>query len=168
MTLATITATSLPACAPELLTPEQARDRMYDHLGRAEAHRLERAPQLVRNEQNAARRYRRLIQEGKTTTVEQALSLADRHRQRADAYRLMGYTRFVPGELKKAAGYEDFAVSVGGFKPPAAQAKAREYWDKAARYDGLGLKRFAEHYRRQGEKLQADAQVRTTAPGGEQ
>lgn len=83
---------TLDACASQpLITPQQAQDRIYDHLSRAEAFRFTRRAKLARAEQEKAAHYKRLIAEGKTTTPEQALAKAALHAQRAEAYQTSGY-----------------------------------------------------------------------------
>ena len=100
------------ACAtqqPQLISPEEAQDRVYDHLSRAEAFRMSHNARWARIETEKARHYRELIRASKTTTPEQALAAAAEHRRRADALRSMGYTRYVDRELQAARRYESFA-----------------------------------------------------------
>ena len=162
-----IAATSLNACASQpLITPQQAQDRIYDHLSRAEAFHFSRRHKLAQAQRKRAREYKRLIAEGKTTTPQQALAKAALHLQRADAYQSKGYTRFVNAELDAAAKYEEFAVDVGCLTPTATSDRAKQHWQRAAAYDRRGLGRFAKHHRKRAQRLDSILMARSSAGEG--
>jgi hypothetical protein len=112
-----ISAMGCAAHTPQLISPEEAQDRVYDHLSRAEAFRMYRQPKLASIERHKAREYRELIRAGKTTTPEQALAAAAQHRRRAQTLRSTGQTKFVGAELQAARRYEDFARRAGRISP---------------------------------------------------
>jgi hypothetical protein len=65
---AILAAVLMVGCASELISPEQAREKLYDQLSRAETARLDHRPKLENYYRENARRYRRLIETGETTT----------------------------------------------------------------------------------------------------
>jgi hypothetical protein len=108
------------AARESLISPQEAQDRIYDHMSRAEAFRLSHNSRFARIETEKARRYRELIRAEKTTTPEQARAAAAEHRRRAEALRSKGYTRYVDRELEAAQRYEDFARRAS-VPPPKAE-----------------------------------------------
>jgi hypothetical protein len=152
------------ACAPQvatptLITPQQAQDRVYDHLSRAEAAQMFGSARWATAEREKARRYKRLIRDGKTTTPEQALALAAIHEQRAEAYERDGYTRYTPAELHRAATYEEFAIREGGVTALDASGIVSVHRVRADEYARCGLPRLAQYHRARAQRLIAVART---------
>ena len=163
---AAVACSALVGCrsAPPLMTPEQARDQVYDHRSRAAAAWMLGNRGVARKHRAAASRYQNLIQTGQTTRPEEALERGVWHRERAEALQNAGYTRFVPAELAAAAKYEDFAATVGAITRDTAARRAIEYHRLAKKYRRLGLRPFFQHYAQQAEKLQGLASSPEQAP----
>lgn len=164
---ALVAAGSLVGCANgrlRLISREDAQERIYDSVSRAEALRMVGRHKSARSERERARHYWRLIREGRTTTAEQALDQAVRHRQLADQYQDAGYVKYAAGELERAAQYEDFAAAARGLPPERAQDRAYQHRQRATAYRRLGFGRFATHYERQAKKLERVAQAPPLPP----
>jgi hypothetical protein len=124
-------------------------------------------PKAANYERDEARRYRRLIAEGKTTTPEQALAAVDLHRLRAEEYERSGNTQAVQEELGAAATYEDFAIRAGGITRQGARPRANEYRKRESEAGRLGHRQFADHYRAQALKLERLAESVPAADASE-
>lgn len=77
---------------PQLITPEEAQDRVYHHLSQAEAFKVRQNSRAASIERTKARAYKDLIRSGRTTTRKEALAAAAAHQSRAASLRALGYT----------------------------------------------------------------------------
>jgi hypothetical protein len=143
------------APAPVLISPQQAQDQVYDHRSRAEAAQVSGNRGAAREQRDAARRYQRMVREGRTTTPDQALARASEHGQRAEAYQRQGLSRFVQAELDRAATYEDFAVNEGGLPRDTVQARAAEHRARAESFSRMGWQPLARHHEQRAERLES-------------
>jgi hypothetical protein len=155
----------MAACAgraPPLVTPEQAQDRVYDHRSRVEAAKVRGNRAEAREHRAAARRYQRLLSEGRTATPEQALLLSDQHARRAEALQRSGRSRFVKRELERAATCEQFALRNGRLAREQLRSRAAEHRAQAQAYRRLGWTTLARHHRQRAELLESS--LRTSPP----
>jgi hypothetical protein len=150
--------------APVLISPEQAQDQVYDARSRAAAAAMTGNVGAARAQREAAKRYQRLVREGKTTTPDQALARASEHGDRAEAYQRSGMSRFVQAELDRAASYEDFAVSTGGLPPTTVQTRAADHRARADAFSRMGWQPLARHHRQRAERLESALRVTPPSP----
>ncbi len=137
-----------------LLTPDQARDCVFDQRSRVEAARVTGNLAAVREHRAAARRCLSLLRDGGTTTPQQALHLADSHARRAEVLQEIGLERFVPAELSRAARYEEFALRSGILPPSALQSRAELHREWAADVHKLGWVMIARHHTQRAERVE--------------
>jgi hypothetical protein len=147
-------AASCSAARPALLTPDQARDCVYDQRSRAEAARVSGNRAAARDHRAAARRCLSLLNEGGTTTAEQALGLADSHARRAETLQSIGLTRFVQAELDRSSRYEEFALRSVVLPAPTLKSRADLHRAWAADFRRLGWRTIASHHTQRAETLE--------------